>query len=351
MSQLFENFVEGVTDADILSGATTLSGSFLADLPPVSGGDTAVLIIDPEAAGNGPEKLIVTAHTASATTATVTRSESVDHLSGAVVVHALDADWLNNIDDFFRADSGTAQDLIDHAAVSGAHNMAALIDADVAAHAASRDHPDASTSQHGFMTDTQFDQLAALVAEDPKANQTITAGTWLTGGGSGDSVTINHDGSGASSVSTQENRFINGITIDEGHITSLTSNTAPMGKGDYNSGTFLPGTSESTLASYSVYGLDSSKSHWIIFQVNATGDIPAGSWFGVRAKANGTQSYMQQTGNGGSSTARGAASASVAVAVSSGVSSVGVEIKAQRGTGSIASGTWHATATIIASGP
>ena len=29
MSQLFENFIEGVTDADILSGATTLSGTFL----------------------------------------------------------------------------------------------------------------------------------------------------------------------------------------------------------------------------------------------------------------------------------------------------------------------------------
>lgn len=90
MAQLWWNFGEGTTDTLLAVSGTTLSGSFLSAMPEVTGGDYVVLVLDPEAAGNGPEVVHVTAHTASATTATITRAQEstsdVQHASGTKVV-------------------------------------------------------------------------------------------------------------------------------------------------------------------------------------------------------------------------------------------------------------------------
>lgn len=75
MAQVFVNGVEGTIDADLASGATTISGAFLADLPVVSGTDYVVLTIDPDEASADAEIVHVTAHTLSATTATISRAQ------------------------------------------------------------------------------------------------------------------------------------------------------------------------------------------------------------------------------------------------------------------------------------
>ena len=74
MARLYSNFIEGVTSANMTAGSTTIQGAFLAALPVVTS-DILVLVIDPEAAGNGPEIVHVTAHTASSTSASVLRGQ------------------------------------------------------------------------------------------------------------------------------------------------------------------------------------------------------------------------------------------------------------------------------------
>jgi hypothetical protein len=75
-----------------------MSAANLANLPVVAGADTALIVLDPEGAGNGPEAVLVTAHTSSATTATITRAAETGgglkstgqaHASGTKWVHAL----------------------------------------------------------------------------------------------------------------------------------------------------------------------------------------------------------------------------------------------------------------------
>jgi hypothetical protein len=89
MARLFQNFIEGVTDTTLTTG-TTLSGSFLASLPQVITPDILVLVLDPEGSENGPEVVHVTAHSTSATSATILRAQEgtaqVTHTAPAKVV-------------------------------------------------------------------------------------------------------------------------------------------------------------------------------------------------------------------------------------------------------------------------
>lgn len=79
-----------VDDNPLTAGATTLTATELADLPAVAAPDYYIITLDPVADGNGPELVYVTAHTGSATTATISRGE--EGTTG--VEHALGVDML-----------------------------------------------------------------------------------------------------------------------------------------------------------------------------------------------------------------------------------------------------------------
>ncbi len=69
-------FVSGViTNNPLAAGGTTLNSVALANLPVISAPNIAALILDPAAAGGAPEVVHVTAHTASAQTATILRAQ------------------------------------------------------------------------------------------------------------------------------------------------------------------------------------------------------------------------------------------------------------------------------------
>ena len=99
MSRLYTDFIAGtITDDPLTNVATTVNAAILASVPAVSGGDIVPLILDPEGAGNGPEIVHVTAHTASATSATISRGEEgtsgVEHAAGTIIHQAITADDL-----------------------------------------------------------------------------------------------------------------------------------------------------------------------------------------------------------------------------------------------------------------
>lgn len=74
MTLLYGNFLSGTLSADPGSGGTTLNGSAFASLPVLSG-DSMWLTLDPEGANGAPEIVLITAHTSSATSCTVTRAQ------------------------------------------------------------------------------------------------------------------------------------------------------------------------------------------------------------------------------------------------------------------------------------
>ena len=80
------------TDNPLAIGATTINSAGLANLPVVTAGNHAVIILDPLRAAGAPEIVLVTAHTAAATSATITRgaygTTARAHNSGTLWVHA-----------------------------------------------------------------------------------------------------------------------------------------------------------------------------------------------------------------------------------------------------------------------
>jgi len=100
-SRIRENNVLGTTtDNPLLVGATTMNSAGLTNLPAVAS-NHAVLILDPLRAAGAPEIVIVTAHTAAATSATITRgaygTTARQHASGTLWVHAETKDDLIRI--------------------------------------------------------------------------------------------------------------------------------------------------------------------------------------------------------------------------------------------------------------
>lgn len=81
------NFADGNLDASVSDSDTSLSSPGFADLPVVTGGDHIALVLEPES--SAPEVVWVTAHTASATTVTVSRGEE----GTTAVAHADDSFW------------------------------------------------------------------------------------------------------------------------------------------------------------------------------------------------------------------------------------------------------------------
>lgn len=80
-----------VSDNPLTNAATTLNSNGLADLAAVSSAH-AVLVLDPLRTAGAPEIVIVTAHTGSATSATITRgaygTSARQHAQGTLWVHA-----------------------------------------------------------------------------------------------------------------------------------------------------------------------------------------------------------------------------------------------------------------------
>lgn len=80
-----------VSDNPLTNVAVALNSAGLTNLPAVSG-DHAILVLDPLRTAGAPELIVVTAHTASATVATVTRgaygTTARQHLNGVMWVHA-----------------------------------------------------------------------------------------------------------------------------------------------------------------------------------------------------------------------------------------------------------------------
>lgn len=76
MATIYSNLKSGqISDNPLSSGATTINSSAFADLPAVTGSDILWITLDPDAANGAPEIVKVTAHTASATSVTVTRAQ------------------------------------------------------------------------------------------------------------------------------------------------------------------------------------------------------------------------------------------------------------------------------------
>lgn len=76
MASLHRNFLSGtITDNPLLIAGTTINSAEFANLPAVASPDYMWLVLDPTAVAGNPELVKVTAHTASATSITVTRGQ------------------------------------------------------------------------------------------------------------------------------------------------------------------------------------------------------------------------------------------------------------------------------------
>lgn len=138
MAQVFVNAVEGVTDADLATGATTISGPFLAGLPVITGGDYVVLTIDPDSEQGTPEVVHVTAHTSLATTATILREQEGT---------SMPANWAFPVKVVAPLTAAPLDTIVSDIASEAASRASAD-----SSHASSVDHPEATTGEKGMMS-------------------------------------------------------------------------------------------------------------------------------------------------------------------------------------------------------
>lgn len=99
------NFVGGlIEDNPLASGATTLTSAGLVSLPAIGSTQHMAIILDPDGRAGNPEIAYVTAHTASATTATITKAQE----GTAGRAHDRDTPWLHGptIKDFDASGGG-----------------------------------------------------------------------------------------------------------------------------------------------------------------------------------------------------------------------------------------------------
>jgi hypothetical protein len=114
MAAIYTNNKSGtITDAPLSAVATTINSTGFANLPAVSAPDFLWITLDPRGVESGPELVKVTAHTASATSITVTRAQqstsAVEHPSGTEWISGLTKD---DADDLPHRLLTTAGDLI-----------------------------------------------------------------------------------------------------------------------------------------------------------------------------------------------------------------------------------------------
>ena len=104
------NFVSGtVDDNPLASGGTTLTSTELADLAAISSPTIAVIILDADGSAGDPEIVHVTAHTGSATTATITRARE----GTSAREHVQNTDWTHGpTASDFTPNLGNAQEVL-----------------------------------------------------------------------------------------------------------------------------------------------------------------------------------------------------------------------------------------------
>ena len=114
------NFVGGlVEDNPLTNVATTLTSAGLAALPVIDTTNHAAIILDPDGIHGAPEIVWVTAHSASSTTATITRAQE----STSARQHLRDTYWVHTatVKDFVRSSFIGAQ-VVGPASQSIPHN-------------------------------------------------------------------------------------------------------------------------------------------------------------------------------------------------------------------------------------
>lgn len=99
------NFLGGlIEDNPLASGATTLTSAGLASLPVITSTSHMAIILDPDGRAGNPEIAYVTAHTAAATTATITKGQE----GSTARAHDRDTPWLHGptVKDFDASGGG-----------------------------------------------------------------------------------------------------------------------------------------------------------------------------------------------------------------------------------------------------
>lgn len=90
MARLRFNFIGGmITDNPLTSGATAMNSDAFAALPTIASPDYAAITIDPDGTEGAPEIAWITAHTAAATSATVSRGQE----GTTALQHSQDVYW------------------------------------------------------------------------------------------------------------------------------------------------------------------------------------------------------------------------------------------------------------------
>jgi hypothetical protein len=92
MADIYTNLCSGTLTVDPGTGGLLTSPGF-ANLPVVTAPDTLRLTIDPDGINGLPEIVLVTAHTASATTVTVTRGQETSFGGAAAHAHPIGTVW------------------------------------------------------------------------------------------------------------------------------------------------------------------------------------------------------------------------------------------------------------------
>lgn len=88
------NFQSGSLSAQATDVATTLDSAQFADLPAITAPDTMFLTLDPSGSAGDPELVLITAHTAAATSVTVTRAQQTTLGGGAARQHEIGVAWV-----------------------------------------------------------------------------------------------------------------------------------------------------------------------------------------------------------------------------------------------------------------
>lgn len=90
MTRLYQDSLGGRLGAQLLIAGTTMDSPALAAMREVVAGDEMRLVLDPDGRFGAPDIVTVTAHTAAATTATITRGTSARQ-------HEVGTDWIHGM--------------------------------------------------------------------------------------------------------------------------------------------------------------------------------------------------------------------------------------------------------------
>jgi hypothetical protein len=101
-----QNFTGGLLTAALTSSGTTLTSDGLAVLQVIDTTNHAVIVLDPDGINGEPEEVWVTAHTAAATTATISRGKGYPVTTARA--HDIDIPWVHTAvnTDFYGAPGG-----------------------------------------------------------------------------------------------------------------------------------------------------------------------------------------------------------------------------------------------------